>query len=238
MFAVDHVLVSDALLDAPFACRLSACFGACCVHGDRGAPLDDGERQALDDALPAVAHRLRPEARAEIDRRGPWEGAPGDYHTTTVRGRECVFVVYEGGPSRAVAKCALQQAFWDGETTFEKPVSCHLYPVRVQSFGEGAEAVDLLNYERIGLCAPAVPHGERAGVQLADFLDRPLTRKYGAAWTERFHDRLRQRRAEVGIGPQEGGEQGVEGGADGPAPAPGLRAAPSGPPAAPAPPAP
>ena len=199
MFAVDHVLVSDALLDAPFACHLGSCFGACCVHGDRGAPLEPDERGALDDALPAVRGALRPEALAEIQKRGVWEGDErSGYHTTTVRGRECVFVTYDG----PVAKCALQQAFWDGTIGFEKPVSCHLYPVRVETYGTGADAIDVLNYERIELCAPAVPHGRRTGVQLADFLDRPLTRKYGAEWTARFHDALHQRRADVGVGPQ------------------------------------
>ena len=209
MFAVDHVLVSDALLDAPFACRLGACLGACCVHGDRGAPVEAGERQALEDALPVVEPRLRPQAKAEIARRGVWEGTERDgYHTTTVNDRECVFVVYDGAPqagaaARPVAKCALQQAHWAGELAFEKPLSCHLYPVRAETYGDGPDAVDVLNYERIELCRPAVPHGERAGVQLADFLERPLTRKYGAAWVGRFRETLRQRRREVGIGPQE-----------------------------------
>ncbi|MEM0964423.1 MAG: DUF3109 family protein, partial [Bacteroidota bacterium] len=203
MFAVDHVLVSDALLDAPFACHLGSCFGACCVHGDRGAPLDPDERGALDDALPAIAHRLRPEARAEIAKRGTWEGDDQTgYYTATIRGRECVFVTYDGSGGRAVAKCALQQAFWDGKIGFEKPVSCHLYPVRIESYGTGEGAVDVINYERISLCDAAVPHGRRSGVQLADFLDRPLTRKYGAAWTAKFHETLRQRRADVGVGPQ------------------------------------
>ena len=212
MFAVDHVLVSDALLDAPFACHLSACFGACCVHGDRGAPVEPAERQALDDALAVVGPRLRPVARAEIARRGTWEGSDREgYHTTTVNDRECVFVVYDeanpsdGAPRRPVAKCALQQAHWAGELAFEKPVSCHLYPVRAETYGDGPDAVDVLNYERIGLCAPAVPHGERTGVQLADFLERPLARKYGDDWVGRFRETLRRRRVEVGIGPQEPG---------------------------------
>ena len=204
MFAVDHVLVSDALLDAPFACHLGSCFGACCVHGDRGAPVDPDERQALEDALPVVEHKLRPEARAEIARKGVWEGDErSGYHTTTVRNRECVFVVYDGGAQSAVAKCSLQQAFWDGKIGFEKPVSCHLYPVRIETFGEGADAVDVINYERISLCDPAVPHGRRTGVQLADFLERPLTRKYGADWVARFRETLQQRREDVGIGPQD-----------------------------------
>ena len=204
MFAVDHVLVSDALLDAPFACHLGSCFGACCVHGDRGAPVDADERQALEGALLVVEHKLRPEARAEIARKGVWEGDErSGYHTTTVRNRECVFVVYDGGAQSAVAKCSLQQAFWDGKIGFEKPVSCHLYPVRIETFGEGADAVDVINYERISLCDSAVPHGRRTGVQLADFLERPLTRKYGADWVARFRDTLQQRREDVGIGPQD-----------------------------------
>ncbi len=199
MFAVDHVLVSDAVLDAPFSCHLGSCLGACCVHGDRGAPVEDDERQALEDALPIVEHRLRPEARAEIARRGVWEGKKGTYHTTTVRNRECVFVTYDG----PVAKCSLQQAFWEGKIGFEKPVSCHLYPVRVETYGEGDDATDVLNYETIELCEPAVPHGRRTGMQLVDFLERPLTRKYGAEWVAKFQKTLHQRRSDVGIGPLE-----------------------------------
>ena len=205
MFTVDHVLVSDALLDAPFACHLGSCFGACCVHGDRGAPLEPDERAALERALPAVEDRLRPEALRVIARDGVWEGTEREgYGTTTVGGRECVFVTYDGGGRRPVAKCALQEAYRAGRTDFEKPVSCHLYPVRVETYGEGTEAVDVLNYERIDLCRPAVPHGERTGVQLADFLAGPLARKYGAGWVGRFRETLRQRRLDVGIGPQEG----------------------------------
>ena len=205
MFQVDHVLVSDALLDAPFACHLGSCFGACCVHGDRGAPLDPDEREALERALPAVEGVLRPEALREIARNGVWEGDERQgFGTTTVGGRECVFVTYDGG-RRPVAKCSLQEAFWAGRTDFEKPLSCHLYPIRVETYGEGDDAVDVLNYERIKLCHPAVPHGERTGVQLADFLERPLTRRYGAGWFGRFRETLRQRRLDVGIGPQEAG---------------------------------
>ena len=204
MFAVDHVLVSDALLDAPFACHLGSCLGACCVHGDRGAPVEADEREALDDALPVVRDRLRPEALKEIDRKGTWEGNDRDgFHTTTVRGRECVFVVYDrAGAGKEIAKCALQEAFWAGKLGFEKPLSCHLYPIRVETYGDGSEAVEVLNYERIDLCEPAIPHGERTGVQLADFLERPLTRRYGAEWFGRFRETLAQRRLDVGIGPQ------------------------------------
>lgn len=192
MFAVDHVLVSDALLDAPFACHLGACLGGCCVHGDRGAPLQPEERDRIEAALPVVEHQLRPEAREAIAREGPWtEERPGEFATTCVDGRECVFVIYEG----KVAKCALQRAHREGRLDFEKPISCHLYPIRVERHGDGADAIEVLNYEQIELCRPAIPHGARTGTQLADFLERPLTRRYGPAWYRKFSTALAARRA-------------------------------------------
>ena len=198
MFAVDHVLVSDALLDAPFCCALSACKGSCCVEGDRGAPLLPEERAELERALPIVGPRLRKEAHDVIGKEGVWEGdAREGYATTTVEGRECVFVVYRKG----VAVCALQEAHLQGKLAFEKPVSCHLYPVRVEAYGEGESRVEVLNYESIEMCRPALPHGRRLGVQLAEFLERPLERRYGAEWVARFRETLAQRRRDVGVGP-------------------------------------
>ena len=197
MFAVDHVLVSDALLDAPFACHLGSCLGGCCVHGDRGAPLEADEIPLLEHALTVVRGKLRPEALHEIEKNGVWEGDEDDgYGTTTVRGRECVFVVYDGG----VAKCAIQAAYWDGKLAWEKPLSCHLYPIRIEAYGSGPEAVEVLNYEQIDLCRPAIPHGKRTGTQLADFLERPLSRRYGVDWFARFRETLDQRREDLGVG--------------------------------------
>jgi hypothetical protein len=196
MFAVGPVLVSDAVLDAPFACHLGACLGACCVHGDSGAPLEPEERAALERALPVVERDLRPEARATVRRDGVWEEvAPGDYATTCVDGRECVFVVYEGPANHPVARCALQRAYHQGRLDFEKPISCHLYPIRVARHGEGEDAVEVLNYEQSALCRPAVRHGRRTGVQLADFLQKPLTRRYGPRWYRQFRDAAAARRA-------------------------------------------
>ena len=198
MFAVDHVLVSDALLDAPFCCSLSACAGACCVEGARGAPLDPDERAELELALPVVQHRLSDAAKRTIAAEGVWEGdEKRGYATTTVGGRECVFVADRKG----TAVCAIQEAHMEGKLDWEKPLSCHLYPVRVESYGTGDERVEVINYERIGLCTPAEPHGRRLGIQLADFLTRPLTRRYGDDWVERFKRSLAERRETLGIGP-------------------------------------
>jgi hypothetical protein len=192
MFAVDDILISDAVLDAPFTCHLGRCLGACCVHGDRGAPLEPEERAALERALPVVASELRPEALAAIEEHGVWvEDEPGQYATACVDDRECVFVVYEGDAQRPVAKCALQQAHHAGRLDFEKPISCHLFPIRIEAVG----GTEVLNYEQIDLCTPAVKHGRRQGVQLYDFLRAPLTRKYGAAWYEAFRTTCVERAA-------------------------------------------
>ncbi len=187
MFVVDDILISDALLEAPFACNLGACLGACCVQGDSGAPLEPEERAVLEAALPRVRKYLRPEALAVIEREGVWEEVePGAYATTCVDGAECVFVTYDG----PVAKCALQKAHLAGRLDFPKPLSCHLFPVRVEHVG----ASEVLNYEQIGLCDPARRHGRRHGIELADLLREPLVRKYGAAWYEAFRQACTERR--------------------------------------------
>ena len=104
-------------------------------------------------------------------------------------GRECVFVTYD----KAVAKCALQQAYNAGRLEFEKPISCHLYPLRVETHGTGSEAIEVLNYEQIDLCKPGIKHGRRTDTQLADFLRKPLTRKYGSGWYNRFRETVMSR---------------------------------------------
>lgn len=187
MFAVEHVLVSDEILEAPFCCNLGACLGGCCVQGEAGAPLETEERAELEDILPAVRKYLRPEALEVIERDGVWEEvSDGRYATNCVDGAECVFVMYEG----EIAKCAIQRAYEEGKVDFPKPVSCHLFPVRIRNHAE----IDVLNYERVGLCNPALKKGNRQGVQLADFLRAALVRKYGESWYSSFREACEKRR--------------------------------------------
>lgn len=192
MFAIDHILISNDLLDAEFSCNLGACHGGCCVQGEAGAPLEADERAQLEEVLPRVRKYLSPEALRIIDEKGVWEEIePGHYVTTCVNNAECVFVTYEG----TVAKCAIQRAYQEGRVDFPKPISCHLYPIRVQRYGE----VEVLNYEQIELCAPGRKFGARCGVDLADYLREPLIRKYGETWYERFQE-IRRARREVVFG--------------------------------------
>lgn len=190
MFAIDDILISDEVLEAPFSCNLGACRGACCVQGESGAPLAADELPEIEQAFAVIEADLRPEARATIAREGLWaEDSDGSFVTTCVDGAECVFVVYDG----AVAKCALQRAFQQGRIDFEKPVSCHLFPLREESFGGST----VLNYEQIEPCRSGVKHGRRLGVHLADFLRVPLTRRFGADWFDRFRVVCRERAADL-----------------------------------------
>lgn len=193
MFAVADILISDAVLDAPFACNLGACRGACCVQGASGAPLEPAERAELERLLPRVRKMLRPEALAVIEEEGVWEeDEPGHFATTCVEGRECIFVVYEG----SVAKCAIEKAYRAGRIDFPKPISCHLFPIRVAQVGE----FEVLNYEQIDPCNPARTCGLKHGIQLADFLREPLTRRYGADWYAAFRQTWQERREVLHVG--------------------------------------
>ncbi len=192
MFAVDSILISDRLLQAPFACQLQACRGACCVQGEGGAPLEPGERYVLESLLPELWHDLRPEAQAVISQRGPWKKAGTDrYATTCADDGACVFVVYEDG----IARCALQRAYMQGRIDFPKPISCHLYPLRA----DRQHGIEILRYEEIPLCDSARQHGAHCGIELIDFLQIPLTRRYGASWYARFRSVWAERRQRLGL---------------------------------------
>lgn len=187
MFAIGDVLISDALIDAPFTCDLGACRGACCVVGDRGAPLLGKERAGLERAAKVLAERLRPEGRAALAERGAWEEEQGRYHVRCADDGPCAFVVYEG----EVALCAIQQAHDAGELDEPKPVSCALFPIRVRDL----RLTLALNLEPMAACAPAVPCGRAAGVGVVEFLMGPLTRRFGEAFAQELLAEVRARRA-------------------------------------------
>lgn len=194
MFAVAHkvdhkevrVLVSDDLIGTAFCCNLGACHGACCVEGESGAPVEPDERRRLEEILPAVRSDLRDEALRVIESEGVWEEVgDGEYATTCVGGAECVFVTYDG----PVARCAIQKAYEEGRIDFPKPISCHLFPVRIVRIAD----IDALNYESVPMCSPALRKGRKEGVPLSTFLREPLIRKYGTDWYDAFEKACEER---------------------------------------------
>jgi len=186
MFVIGQSIIEDAVADGRFACDLKKCRGACCtLPGRRGAPLADSECAELLLALPVVRKYLPERHLAAIEEAGVYEGTEGNFATACVDGRECVFVYYEDG----IAGCSIEKAYLAGELTWRKPISCHLFPIRIAN-GWG----ERLRYELIETCRPAVEHGEASNVQLADFVMDALVRKYGGPWYAEFRAECLRRR--------------------------------------------
>jgi hypothetical protein len=178
MFIVGLAVVEDEVCDVSFCCDVGACKGACCcLEGGRGAPLEDSEVQEIQEAFPAVRGYLSETSLLTLEAKGLVEGGPGDHTTPCVGNRECVYVYFDGG----VARCSFERAFLEGTTRWRKPVSCHLFPIRVRRFGG-----DFVSYEEIKECAPARAKGEMEKVWLRDFLEEPLVRRFGRGWYESF----------------------------------------------------
>jgi len=187
MFMVGKAVIDDPVSKASFCCDLPICKGACCcLAGGRGAPLEDDEVLEIHKAYPSVRPSLSEKSIAVIERGGLIDGQRGDYATMCIEQRECVFVYFDYG----IAKCSFERAFLEGKTDWRKPISCHLFPVRVRRFGE-----DFLRYEVIEECEDGRAFGEQQNVKLHEFLKEPLTRKYGEVWYASFLDHCRAKAA-------------------------------------------
>jgi len=175
---IDDVLVTDGVLQNKFVCKLDACKGACCVEGDAGPPITHAEAIALEDHLEAIAPYMDAKGLAVAREEGVWEeDVEGELTATIVNGRECVFAYYD---AEQVLKCAVETAQQAGAIDFEKPLSCHLYPIRVVENGPFKQ----LHYNEWDICSPACAFGEELGVPVYRFLKAPLIRAFGEEWYE------------------------------------------------------
>ena len=178
MIQIDDPLVSLDLIEANFICDLAQCKGICCVEGDSGAPLDKSEIAELEKALPVIWDDLSPEAQAIIKKQGvAYIDCEGDIVTSIVNGKDCVFTCYD---EDGTCKCAVEKAYREGKLSFYKPVSCHLYPVRVTQYKD----FRAVNYDRWKICKAAEIVGRKEKLPLYKFLKEPLTRKFGPEWYE------------------------------------------------------
>jgi hypothetical protein len=177
MIAINKTLISEDLLDKKFVCDLNACKGACCVAGDSGAPLDEEELPVLESILEKVKPFMVKKGIKAIEKNGPYVvDSDGDYTTTLVsEGAECAFVFFD---ETNTAKCAIEKAYYEGAIDWKKPISCHLYPVRITRH-KNYEAV---NYSKWDICKPACECGKKLDVPVYKFLKEPLIRKYGKDW--------------------------------------------------------
>ena len=179
MFVISEISVHESVAETKFACDLEACKGACCTFpGGRGAPLRDDEVAEIEKAFPLVESTLPPEHRNAIKRHGLVDGSSGNFATQCVEGKACVFVFYD----KDIAKCSFEKAFLEKKIQWRKPLSCHLFPIRIARDGGG------IHYEYFSECEPALERGRKEGIALHRFSSEPLQRAFGKEFTEKLNE--------------------------------------------------
>jgi hypothetical protein len=173
MIQIGDKIISRDLFEHHFHCHLEKCEGNCCVFGDSGAPLEETETQLLEQHVEAIKSFMRAEGLRELIEQGSWvTDADGDRVTPLVGRDECAYVYFEDG----MARCAIEKAYEEGAISFRKPVSCHLYPIRISRLKSGVA----LNYHQWSICEPARILGRTLGVPVFRFLRDAINRVYGA----------------------------------------------------------
>ena len=166
-------LVSLELLEKEFVCNLGACKGQCCIDGDEGAPLKMEEVNLLEDNIDAIKPYMTPEGIDMVERKGVfYMDRENEPVTSLVKGKECSFVFYD---DEGITKCSVEKAYKEGKIDFNKPISCHLYPIRVKKYNSFTS----LNYDRWPICKDACKLGEELKVPVYKFLKEPVIRAYG-----------------------------------------------------------
>jgi hypothetical protein len=175
MFQLHKTIVSEEILEKEFVCNLSACKGACCVDGDAGAPLDGEETRILAEIYPKIKPFLRPEGILAIEEQGTHVISDfGELETPLIDGKDCAYVIFDG----KTALCGIEQAYNQGLVDWKKPVSCHLYPIRVKEYSDFAA----VNYHKWHICDDACSLGKELEVPVYKFVKEALVRKFGQQW--------------------------------------------------------
>jgi hypothetical protein len=176
MFQIENTLVTEDLFEKEFVCNLNACKGICCVEGDSGAPLLEEEKEILDRIFDKVKSYLSEEGIKAIEEQGRYViDFQGELTTPLINGKECAYVVQD---ESGMYHCGIERAYNDGKIDWPKPISCHLYPVRVKDYS-GFQAV---NYDQWDICSAACELGKQLQVPLYKFLREPLIRRFGEEW--------------------------------------------------------
>lgn len=179
MYVIGQILISDDIAMEHFACNLTACKGACCWEGDYGAPLDDEELPIIDAIYPAVAPYLTEAGRKAIAEQGGYVQNGEGHDTPLVDNVACAYMTLDG---TGTAQCGIELAYRDGAIDWKKPISCHLYPVRIKKNPQ--TKFEALNYDVWDICSAACSKGAREKIRIYEFAKPALIRKYGEEWYE------------------------------------------------------
>ena len=194
MIQIDDKLISEELFSEEFVCNLAKCKGICCVEGDAGAPLDEYETKILDEIYPKIKPYLRPEGIQAIEEQGTYTlDFEGDLVTPLVNNAECAYVIFD---EKGYTKCAIEKAYEDGVIDWQKPISCHLYPIRITEYSN----FSAINYHEWDICSDACTLGKELGVKVYQFLKKPLIRKYGEEFYQTLSEAAEEWEKEFGKG--------------------------------------
>lgn len=185
MIQIGNTLLSLDILEKEFVCDISKCIGICCVEGDSGAPVTDNEITIISNNLDKILPFLSSQSREAINTNGVYYiDRDGDKVTTLVKNAECAFVIFENG----IYSCGIEKAWEQGLIEFQKPISCHLYPIRCRKYSE----FEALNYDSWHICKDAVCKGKIEGIKVYQFLKGALIRKYGEDWYAELEEIAKQ----------------------------------------------
>lgn len=180
MIVIGKTVISDDIADNYFLCDLNKCKGGCCVEGDLGAPLEADELPKLEEVYESIKPFLSKESIQAIEDQGKYIfDEDGEYSTPTINGKECAYAIYD---NKGILKCGIEKAYEEGKSNFKKPISCHLYPIRVTKY----DNYHALNYDRWEICLPACELGRKTKTPLYKFLKDPLIHKFGKAWYKKL----------------------------------------------------
>ncbi|MCD4789426.1 MAG: DUF3109 family protein [Bacteroidales bacterium] len=175
MIVIDNTIISEDIRDIRFCCDLKKCKGDCCVEGDAGAPLEEEEISLLEDFIDEIKPYMTNDGIKVIESNGIFDyDENGEYVTPLINNRECAYVYFEDD----ITRCAIEKAFEEGKINFQKPVSCHLYPIRITKHKD----FEAVNYHKWYICQSACTLGKDINLPLYKFLKEPLVRKYGEEW--------------------------------------------------------
>lgn len=176
MIQIGETIISEDIIENDFVCNLNACAGACCIEGDAGAPVEESELNILEKIYDKVAPYLTAKGLQSIEKQGVYiNGEDGEWETPLIDGGECAYVIRN---EKGWALCAIEQAYNDGKIDWKKPISCHLYPIRLQEY----TSFTAVNYNRWQICDDACSLGKELQVPVYKFVKEALIRKFGEQW--------------------------------------------------------
>lgn len=197
MIQIEDTLISEDIFDKNFVCNIEKCKGMCCVEGDAGAPVEEEEKEILNQIYEKVKPYMTQKGIEEVQRQGVCIETQQGLETPLIDGRDCAYVYRD---QSGAALCAIEKAYREGKTTWKKPISCHLYPIRVSQ----VSSYRALNYNKWNICRDACLLGEELKIPVYKFVKEALVRKFGQSWYDKLEmaknclDRQREKAREKG----------------------------------------